>query len=229
MGARAIAPATPPPADVRGPGPAGRGSSKAKDVGRDPGRPDRPRPGPAARGVRRGGPRPAGRVAQGPRASSSRSGCAGTRAGGRTSSSCGERRWRAAQLAGLPTLTCVIVDGADRPGRAAGRPARRERPARGPQAGRAGPGLPAADGRQRLVGPPAGRASSPSARPSVVRALALLDLPAPGPGGGGAGGPRPVDRLRGGAARGPAAQAAMARAATAEGSPATRWSGRSGP
>ena len=30
---------------------------------------------------------------------------------------CGERRWRAAELAGLPTMSCVIVDGPGRPRR----------------------------------------------------------------------------------------------------------------
>ena len=89
-------------------------------------------------------------------ASSSRSASAGTRAGGCTCIVCGERRWRAARMAGLPTLTCVIVEAPIDRGRAAGHAARRERPARGPAPDRAGQGLPVAHGPQRLVGPPAG-------------------------------------------------------------------------
>ena len=107
----------------------------------------------------------------------------------------GERRWRAARLAGLETLACVVVDGAaDRRGPPGG-PARRERPARGPEADRAGPGLQARSWRAGACHPRSSPSGSRSAR---------LDRPGPGPagppradpGGGGRGPDRPQDRLR---------------------------------
>ena len=52
----------------------------------------------------------------------------------------GERRWRAARLAGLETIACVVVDRDAVARGPPGGPARRELPPRGPQADRAGQG-----------------------------------------------------------------------------------------
>ena len=187
-----------------GPRPAARASARGRpEQGRrpDPARPDRRRPRPAPRGVRRGEPRPSGRVAEDPRPAP-----ADPRPLGRGQGPLRDRLRRAAlaggQGGGAGEHGLRDRRGAARTGRPAGDPARRERPPRGPQADRAGQGVPPAHGPQRLV--------DPAGRPRAV------DRPAaggPGPvaaeparrrsGAGGAGGPRPGDRLRDRQARRP--------------------------
>ena len=118
---------------------------------------------------------------------------------------CGERRWRAARMAGLADgQRAWSMDGPIEPRRAAGHPARRERPPRGPEADRAGQGVSAADG-ARTAGRPA----------RLARELAIdhsrggpgpgaADAARGGPGAGGAGGAGTRDRLRDQQGRGPA-------------------------
>ena len=83
----------------------------------------------------------------------------------------GERRWRAARLAGLESGLVRRrqrrTDGRGDPGG----PARRERPAGGPEARRAGPGVPDADGRAR-ADPAATRREAPD-QPDDRLAVAL--------------------------------------------------------
>ena len=62
----------------------------------------------------------------------------------------GERRFRAATMAGLATMPCVVMEGEISAGELLGSSSSRTS-CGGPQPGRAGAGLPAVDGRQRLV------------------------------------------------------------------------------
>ena len=90
-------------ADRRRRPPGSQGVARSKDAARSPSAEDRAAtPTSRARSSTRR-PWPAWPSRSGTGASSSRSGSAGTRAGGPTCIICGERRWRAAQLAGLPT------------------------------------------------------------------------------------------------------------------------------
>ena len=73
----------------------------------------------------------------------------------------GERRYRAALLAGPPDARLHRGDEAPDRGRDPGGPARGELPPRRPEAGRAGQGVPDADGPPRLVLPPARRGAQP--------------------------------------------------------------------
>ena len=73
-------------------------------------------------------------------ACSSPSACAGTRAQERYVIICGERRWRAAKIAGLESLACVIVEGDLTTQERLADPVGRERPPRGFEAHRAGHG-----------------------------------------------------------------------------------------
>ena len=98
--------------------------------------------------------------------------------GGRTSSSAASGGGGPPGWPGWRPVAASSSSGPIAGRRAAGHPARRERPPRGPQADRAGPGLPGADGRAT-----AGRARQVAGelavdQSSVVRALALLELPA---------------------------------------------------
>ena len=89
----------------------------------------------------------------------------------------GERRWRAAGLAGLETLACVVVDGpSTRPScwrTSWSRTACARTSSRSSRPGRSGRCWPAAA--SHSAASPSGSRSSPG---SVSRALALLDLPA---------------------------------------------------
>ena len=95
----------------------------------------------------------------------------------------GERRWRAAKRAGLPTIPAIVRDG--RRPRLARAGAGREPPPPGPDAARGGGGLPAADrglrphpraggqpGRQEPLGGHQHPAAASSCRPSVQQLLA---------------------------------------------------------
>ena len=132
-------------------------------------------PRPAAQGVRPGRARPPGRQPEGARPAPA--GPGPVRRGGR---SLGDRRRRAPlpgrQARGPGHAHLRRGQGSAVGRRPAGRPARRELRARGPQAGRAGPRVPRPARPPRLLVPPARRLAqhlAPGHRPR----LALLDLP----------------------------------------------------
>ena len=154
------------PEDLDGPRPlAGRGQEQERRRGAP--RQDRPatRTSPARNSSRRpwsGWPSRSRREG-----SSSRSGCAGTRPRASTSSSAGNAAGGRPGWRGCATMSCVVVRGADRRRRAAGPPAHRELPPRGPAADRAGQGVQEPDGPERLVGQPGSpRSSASPSRPS---------------------------------------------------------------
>ena len=170
------------------------GSGQEQERHRGPAGQDRPRPGPAARGIRAGGPRAARRLAQDPGPAPADPGALGRGPGQvrphlrGTPLACGQDR-------GDGHHVLRRLRGTPRRGRASRPPARRELPARGLAAHRAGQGVQGPDGQERLVREPGrqGARHRPAdgrpgpGTPGIARA---------GAGPGGAGDARARDRLR---------------------------------
>ena len=171
---------------------AGRGQEQERRRG--PRGQDPPRPGPTARGLRSGGPRAAGRLAQGPGPAPADPGALG-RGPGEICPHLRGTPLAGGQDRGDGYHVLRRLRGTDRRGRAPRPPARGELPARGPAAHRAGQGVQGPDGQERLVREPDRQVAGH--RPADGR---------PGPGApgiaragarpGGAGGTRARDRLR---------------------------------
>ena len=91
------------------------GPGEGQERGGGPSGEDRSRPRPTSRGIRPGFHRPAGRVPEGHRPAPADPGRLGREEQGRYTIIAGERRWRAAEVAGMPTVACIIHEGPPAP------------------------------------------------------------------------------------------------------------------